>query len=134
MPDVQHISTYIHRAPEDVYAFASNPENLPRWAAGLASSEVKRDEGVWVAEAPFGKVKIRFVEENTLGVMDHDVELDSGVVVHNPMRVVPNAEGSEFIFTLLRQPGMSDAQFAEDARSVEKDLQTLKELLESTAE
>ncbi|MFL1406507.1 SRPBCC family protein [Marinobacter sp. M1N3S26] len=134
MPDVQHISTYIHRAPEDVYAFASNPENLPRWAAGLASSEVKRDEGVWVAEAPFGKVKIRFVEENTLGVMDHDVELDSGVVVHNPMRVVPNAEGSEFIFTLLRQPGMSDAQFAEDARAVEKDLQTLKELLESTAE
>lgn len=62
--------------------------------------------------------------------MDHDVELDSGVVVHNPMRVVPNGDGSEFIFTLLRQPGMSDDQFADDAQAVTKDLRTLKKLLE----
>lgn len=62
--------------------------------------------------------------------MDHDVELDSGVIVHNAMRVVPNGNGSEFIFTLLRQPGMSEEQFADDARAVAKDLRTLKELLE----
>lgn len=130
MPDVEHISIYIHRTPKDVYAFASNPENLPRWAVGLASSDVIRDGGAWVAEAPFGKVRIKFVEENTLGVMDHDVELDSGVVVHNPMRVVPNGDGSEFIFTLLRRPEMSDEQFEEDVRAVDKDLRTLKELLE----
>lgn len=130
MHDVEHISTYIHRSPEDVYAFASNPENLPIWAAGLASSEVKKDGDVWVAEAPFGKVKIRFSDANELGVMDHDVELASGVIVHNPMRVVPNGEGSEFIFTLLRQPGMSEAQFADDAQAVAEDLRTLKEVLE----
>ena len=85
---------------------------------------------MWVADAPFGKVKIRFAERNTFGVMDHDVELDSGVAVHNPMRVVPNGDGSEFIFTLLRQPGMSDEQFAEDKRAIEKDLATLKQILE----
>tara|TARA_R110000764_G_scaffold130507_2_gene218380 strand:+ start:46805 stop:47206 length:402 start_codon:yes stop_codon:yes gene_type:complete len=130
MHDVKHISTYIHRTPEDVYAFASNPENLPTWAAGLARSEVKKDGNAWVAEAPFGKAKIRFAEANTFGVMDHDVELDSGVVIHNPMRVVPNGDGSEFIFTLLRQTGMSDDQFADDAHAVTKDLRTLKELLE----
>lgn len=130
MHDVEHISTYIRRSPEDVYAFASNPENLPIWAAGLARSEVKKDGDVWVAEAPFGKVKIRFSDANELGVMDHDVELASGVIVHNPMRVVPNGEGSEFIFTLLRQPGMSEAQFADDAQAVAEDLRTLKEVLE----
>jgi len=130
MHDVKHISTYIHRTPEEVYAFASNPENLPTWAAGLAISEIKKDGNVWVAEAPFGKAKIRFAEANAFGVMDHDVELDSGVVVHNPMRVVPNGDGSEFIFTLLRQPGMADDQFADDAQAVTKDLRTLKELLE----
>ena len=122
MNDVKHISTYINRTPIDIYAFASNPENLPSWAAGLARSEVKKDGDVWVAETPFGKAKIRFAEANKFGVMDHDVELDSGVVVHNPMRVVPNGNGSEFIFTLLRQPGMSEA--------VTKDLRTLKALLE----
>jgi hypothetical protein len=133
MHDVKHISMYIHRMPDDVYAFASKPENLPHWAAGLARSDVKRDGEAWVAEAPFGKVRIRFAKPNLLGVMDHDVELESGVIVHNPMRVVPNGEGSEFIFTLLRQPGMSDEQFAEDARAVNFDLRTLKALLEKSS-
>ena len=130
MNDVKHISTYINRTPKDVYEFASNPENLPSWAAGLTRSEVKKDGNVWVAEAPFGKAKIKFAETNRFGVMDHDVELDSGVVVHNPMRVVPNGNGSEFIFTLLRQPEMSEDQFADDAQAVTKDLRTLKALLE----
>lgn len=128
-----NFSTYINQAPQDVYAFASNPENLPIWTAGLASSEVKNDGDVWVSNAPFGKVKIRFAQTNAFGVMDHDVELESGVVVHNPMRVVPNGDGSEFIFTLLRQPGMSEEQFGEDAQAVAEDLQTLKTFLEGGA-
>ena len=47
-------------------------------------------------------------------VLDHDVTVGSANPVHNPMRVVPNGEGAEFIFTLIRQPGMPDQQFAED--------------------
>lgn len=132
--EVKHISTYIYRKPDAVYAFASNPENLPRWAAGLARSAVRREGDAWIAEAPFGKVKIKFAGTNQLGVMDHDVELDSGMVVHNPMRVVPNGDGSEFIFTLIHQSGMSDQQFADDAQAVAKDLQTLKVLLEGLTE
>lgn len=75
MHDVIHLSTYINRSPQAVYAFASNPENLPIWAAGLASSEVKKDGDLWVADAPFGKVKIRFAQGNTFGVMDHVLSL-----------------------------------------------------------
>ncbi|MDF1624188.1 MAG: SRPBCC family protein [Pseudohongiella nitratireducens] len=131
MHDVQHISIFIDRRPYDVYEFAANPENLPLWASGLASSEVKQNGDIWVAEAPFGTVKIKFAERNSFGVMDHDVELDSGVVVHNPMRVVPNGEGSEFIFTLIRQPEMSDEAFSEDKQTVENDLVALKKILES---
>jgi hypothetical protein len=37
MHDVRHISVYIARRQAEVYEFASNPRNLPRWAAGLAS-------------------------------------------------------------------------------------------------
>lgn len=59
MHHVEHISIYINRVPGDVYAFASNPENLPRWAAGLARSEVKREAGAWVAHAPFGLLMMR---------------------------------------------------------------------------
>ncbi|HKK06930.1 MAG TPA: SRPBCC family protein [Gammaproteobacteria bacterium] len=131
MHDVRHLSIYIARRPSEVYEFASDGRNLPLWAAGLASSEVTREDDAWVAVAPFGKVKVRFSEKNEFGVMDHDVELESGVIVHNPMRVVSNGDGSEFIFTLFRQPGMSDEQFAADGLAVEKDLASLKELLES---
>jgi len=130
MGDVQHVSISIARQPADVYEFASDPRNLPRWAAGLARSEVRQDGDAWIADAPFGTVRIRFAEQNRFGVMDHDVTLDSGVTIHNSMRVVPNGEGSEFIFTLIRQPGMSDEKFAEDKAAVEKDLRTLKNLLE----
>lgn len=130
MHQVQHISVYIARRPTEVYAFASDPRNLPRWAAGLARSEVTRDGDEWVVDAPFGKARLRFAEQNTFGVMDHDVTLESGVTVHNPMRVVPNGEGSEFVFTLIRQPGMSDGQFAKDKAAIENDLKSLKDLLE----
>lgn len=130
MNEAIHISIYIDRPPDEVYQFASNPENLPHWAAGLASSEVKRVGADWIADAPFGTVKIKFIEDNVFGVMDHDVQLDSGLVVHNPMRVVPNCEGSEFVFTLLRQPDMTQDQFKEDQLAVEKDLAALKTLLE----
>jgi hypothetical protein len=132
MHGVKHISIYIDCAPEEVYSFVSNARNLPTWAAGLARSEVKKEGDAWVAEAPFGKVRIRFAETNVFGVLDHDVELDSGLVVHNPMRVVPNGHGSEFIFNLMRQPGMTDEQFAEDAKAVARDLKTLKALLEGS--
>ena len=130
MHEVQHISIYIACRPAEVYEFASDPRNLPRWASGLARSEVRRDGDEWIADAPFGTVRVRFAPRNAFGVMDHDVMLESGVTVHNPMRVVPNAEGSEFLFTLIRQPGMSDEQFARDKQAVEKDLKTLKALLE----
>jgi len=130
--DVLHISLYIDCPVAQVYDFASDPGNLPRWAAGLARSDIYKQGDVWIAEAPFGNVKIKFSPRNDFGVMDHDVELDSGLVVHNPMRVLPNGEGSEFVFTLLRQPNMSDAQFEDDKRSVEKDLLTLKTLLEGS--
>lgn len=130
MNEVQHISIHISRAPDDVYEYASNPENLPYWASGLARSAISQEGNAWVAEAPFGRVKIRFAEKNVFGVMDHDVELETGMIVHNPMRVVPNGDGSEFIFTLFRRPGMSGEQFAEDKLAVERDLKTLRDILE----
>ena len=134
MHEVEHISVYIERTPADVYEFASNPENLPLWAAGLAQSKVSRDGDEWMADAPFGSVRIGFASRNSFGVMDHDVELGSGVVVHNPMRVVPNDSGSEFIFTLLRRSGMTRDQFQEDKRAVETDLKKLKDILECSVE
>jgi hypothetical protein len=129
---VQHVSVTIERAPEDVYVFAANPENLPRWAAGL-SSGIRWVDGEWVADSPMGSVKVRFAPPNALGVLDHDVVLPSGETVHNPLRVVANGTASELTFTLFRRPGMTEQQFAADAGAVTRDLFQLKRLLEERA-
>ncbi len=131
--EVRHISVSIDRPPDEVYAFVSNPENLPKWATGLGGS-IKNVKGEWVADSPMGKIKIKFAEKNKFGVLDHEVTLESGVTINNPMRVIPNGQGSEVFFTLIRQPETSDEKFASDARWVEKDLHILKGLLESRAE
>jgi hypothetical protein len=73
-----------------------------------------------------------FAEENRFGILDHEVVLESGVRVYNPMRVIANGTGSELFFTLIRQPDMTDEQFARDADWVERDLKLLKDVLEDT--
>jgi hypothetical protein len=126
----RHISLSINRPADEVYEFASNPENLPKWAAGLSGS-IKNVKGDWIAESPMGRVKVQFADKNKFGILDHDVTLPSGVKFYNPMRVFPNNDGSELIFTLYRRPDMSDKMFAEDAVAVTGDLEKLKTLLEN---
>ena len=63
--------------------------------------------------------------------MDHHVTLPDGTGVDNALRVVPNADGAEIMFTVLQSAGMNDAQFAADAEHVRKDLATLKAILET---
>jgi hypothetical protein len=125
----QFIHTSIHRPPVQVYEYAVNPENLPHWAAGLSGS-IKKVNGEWIAESPMGSVKVKFADKNTFGVLDHEVTLPDGTKVLNPMRVLPNSEGSELVFTLFRRPKMSDKEFASDAAMIKKDLEKIKSILE----
>jgi hypothetical protein len=98
-------------------------------AAGLSGS-IQKIAGDWIAESPMGLVKVKFADQNQYGVLDHEVTLPSGATVYNPMRVFPNNDGSEVVFTLYWRPEMSDQQLAEDAQAVMRDLQQLKRLLE----
>jgi uncharacterized membrane protein len=127
----KHISVSINRPANEVYEFASNPANLPQWAAGLSGS-IENVKGDWIAGSPMGRVKVEFAEKNKFGILDHDVTLPSGEKIYNPMRVFPNDDGSEVIFTLYQRSDLSDQMFAEDAEAVAKDLEKLKSLLENS--
>jgi hypothetical protein len=124
------LSVSIDCPPGHVYAFVRNPENLPRWAGGLGTAVRKAADG-WIVETADGPLGLAFVADNDLGVLDHRVTLAPGVDVLNPMRVVANGSGSEVSFTLFQLPGMTAEKFAEDARLVQRDLQTLKKVLEA---
>jgi hypothetical protein len=125
-----HVATTIDRPLAEVYEYVADPRHLSAWAAGLAHQDVEQVDGHWVAESPMGRVTIGFTPPNELGVLDHDVTLPSGETVHNAMRVVPNGDGCDVVFTVQRRPEMDDAAFAADAQTVQSDLETLRSLLE----
>lgn len=103
----------IERPWVDVYRYVANAKNLPAWASGLAKN-----------------AKVRFVEANRYGVLDHYVSIEGGPEVYMPMRVVANGEGAEVLLTIFRQPGTSEEKFGEDTQWVRRDLEALKAILE----
>ncbi len=113
-----------------MYAYASDPRNLSNWAAGLADREVELVDGVWVAESPMGRVTVEFAPANPFGVLDHDVTLPSGETVTNPVRVIPNGDGCDVVFTVHRRTGVSASEFAADTDAVAADLATLRDLMQ----
>jgi hypothetical protein len=124
-------SLKLNASANDVYFFVSNPENLPKWATTFCKS-IKRDGSDWVIETNEGFVRVKYVEKNNLGVLDHFIYLTPDVEVYVPMRVVRNHEGSEMLFTLFKLPFMDDERFKLDCKLVEQDLTTLKIVMEST--
>ena len=127
--EFRHVSVSINRPSKDVYDFISNGDNFVHWASGLGD-QVQRAGDEWVARGPLGTVRVRVVERNAFGVADHDVVLETGVTVRNPIRVIPNGTGSTVTFTLIRMAGVSADTFNDDAKAVEKDLLALKAVLE----
>jgi uncharacterized protein YndB with AHSA1/START domain len=124
------LSVMIARDPRDVYDFASNPENLPRWITSFAKT-VKNIDGRWMVETSAGPMEFIFVDRNDAGILDHRVRLPSGKEIFNPMRVLRHGSGSEVTFTLVQSGGMSAEQFETDAGMVQRDLDTLKKALET---
>ena len=126
---VVHLSRSFDHDVAAVCRVAGDPANLPAWAAGL-SSGIRQEAGRWFTDSPMGVVEVAFTGPIEQGVLDHDVTLPDGTVVRNPLRVVPNDEGSEAVFTLFRRPGTSEADFRADADAVRDYLDRLAALLD----
>ena len=128
------LSVTIERPWTEVYAFASDPSNIPQWAAGLGKQfEPAGDEWRFL-DAGGRPARLRFSAKNPFGVLDHDVFPDGQASVHVAMRVVPNGDGAEVTFLLLRPSGMSDIDYQRDAAAVMKDLTMLKDLMEGAVQ
>jgi hypothetical protein len=46
------------------------------------------------------------------------------------MRVMPNGNGCDVVFSVRRRPEMSDSEFAADAEAVSRDLAALRAVME----
>jgi hypothetical protein len=127
--ETRHVSTYIDRPVREVYDYASDPTHLPEWAPGLLKS-VEKVDGQWIADSPMGRIVLGWTPRNEYGVLDHHVTLPTGETFYNPMRVTAHGTGSEVVFSVRRQPEMTDEEFDRDANAVQADLVTLKRTVE----
>ena len=116
MFDVRHVTVSVERPWQDAYDVIWRPEWFPTWASGLSQADLRLEADTWVATGPDGPIRIEFTGHNAFGVMDH---------------TVPNDAGAEIIITVFRYPGMSDEIYVRDVAWVERDLASLKRLLEA---
>lgn len=123
-------SVSIDREWRALYEQIWRPEFFPKWASGLAQSELRQSGNDWLADGPEGPIRIRFTTHNEHGVMDHFVATAAGNEVYIPLRVIQNGAGAEVMLTLFRQPDMDDERFSADAKWVVRDLKALKVLIE----
>jgi hypothetical protein len=129
MTECRTLGVSIARPPGDVYDYLADPRNFPRWSKFLTG--MRRDGETWIATTPNGEVKMRFAPPNELGVLDHWVSPKPDVTIYVPLRVLPNGDGSEVTFSVFRQLAMTDAEFAEDMDMVRRDLESLKQTIET---
>ncbi len=81
-------------------------------------------------ETPFGPARLRIRPNQELGILDHDFNApDASWTV--PARVVPNADGAEFMITFYQPPSFTNDFFNQQVNLVDKELAKLKEILES---
>jgi hypothetical protein len=123
------MSVSIKRDPKTVYEFVFNLENLPKWANATFQS-IREQDGEWIVGTPQGSAKVRIIQRNEFGVLDHYVILPSGMEVFVPLRVVKNDTGSEVMLTIFQTLDKSEKKFAEDVDMVDRDLKNLKNIME----
>ena len=121
----------IHRNAHDVFEFIAQPENLPKWAIYFCQSIEKADADWWTVTSPEGRTfKLRFIIDRSAGVIDMHISPRAGIEVVVPTRVVPNADGAEYIFTQFQLPGQPDEQFQAQVAGIPDEFAMLKQMLE----
>src|SRR5688572_14905055 len=128
--EVVHVSIL---APwRDVIAFLVDVHDWTTWAPWIRSVSRSSARG-WTLDTDAGPMKLRFVEQNALGVLDHEVTLASGVTVLNSMRVLANGSGSELVMVVFQSPEASSEEFERDVQAVRDDLARIKTVAEALA-
>jgi hypothetical protein len=128
--EVVHTSVLAPR--DELIAFLADMNNWTTWAPWVRS--VRRSSvRDWTLETDAGPMEVRFVEPNSLGVLDHEVTLASGVTVLNSMRVLANGSGSELVMVVFQSPDASAEQFERDLQAVRDDLARIRNVAEAMA-
>jgi len=120
--DTQTITVPV--SSEEAFAFLAEPENLPRWAVGLARG-IRREGDAWIVETAQGEMPVRVVADAAQGTIDFYMDVAPGLEAVAYSRLVPNNSGAEYVFTQFQLPGMADEVFAAQRAALAEELAIL---------
>src|SRR5262249_25890290 len=115
---------------DDVFAFLADGANLPRWAPNFATA-VRPDGDGWIVDQGTGELRVALPANRELGTIDLVITLPSGARRAVYLRVLPNGDGAEFLFTLFHSDSRSDDDVARQNAEVAEELRRAKALCES---
>jgi hypothetical protein len=113
--------------PAEVLDFLANPHNLPRWAPAFAHSVTERD-GQLLIETGQGELPITVSVSPEQGTVDVLSAVEPRVGAFS--RVVPNGDGSEYLFTLFFAPDAEEAAVEAQMAVVDQELEAVRGLCE----
>ena len=87
-------------------------------------------DGWWSFIGPYGKSKVKFNQNKSLGILDHQY-VDEESSWNTQMRVIPNGDFSEVVITLKKPEQLSDFQFNQRVLKINSIVTSMKNMLES---
>ena len=87
-------------------------------------------DGWWSFIGPYGKSKVKFNQNKSLGILDHEY-IDEESSWNIPMRIIPNGDFSEVIIILKKPEQLTDFQFDQRVEKISKLATSMKKILES---
>jgi len=98
----------------------------------MMSDAKMNNDGWWFFTGPHGKSRLKFNENKSLGILDHQyIDEDSSWDV--PMRVVSSGDFSEVIMTLNKPNELTDNQFDQRILEIGEMIVKMKNIIESDA-
>ena len=88
------------------------------------------DDGWWLFTSPHGNARLKFNENKSLGILDHQY-IDEESSWNVPMRVVSSGDFSEVVITLNKPDELSDNQFDQRISEIGEMIVTMKNIIES---
>jgi hypothetical protein len=120
-------SIAIAAPPEAVVELLADGDRLPEWAPAFAP-EVRSEGDHWLIGSGDAQFKVRIRSSTELGTVDILSTEDDRAGAFG--RVIPNGEGSEFLFTLLFPPDTDGEAIEAQMKVVEGELATVRALAE----
>ena len=88
------------------------------------------DSGWWSFTGPYGKSMLKFNENKSLGILDHQY-MDEHSSWDVPMRVISNGDVSEVVITLNKPDEITDEQFDLRTDELAGMFNSMKNIIES---